>query len=131
MQASRTNFLGAVAIWNELCESLDGQLSNDKQQMFLNRTKMNLTRAHYLSYYLDPKYFDKQVLDPTEQIFALEIASKIASRLLNIAVQFSAQSGPFLKPLYAAAKTLPPKDWWQFIDIDKDMKVKIQGLLSC
>ena len=131
MQASETNFSDAVAICNELCEALDGQLSSDKQQMLAKRRKMNFTPAHYLSYYLDPRYFDNQVIGATEQHSALEFASEIDSRLLIIAAQFRAQSGPFPKPLYAAARTLPPKDWWQIIDIDSDMKVKIQGLLSC
>ena len=99
MQARKTNLSDAVAIWTELCEALDEQLSSDKQQMLANRRKMNLTPAHYLSYYLDPKYFDKQVLDLTEQNSALEFASEIDYRLLIIAAQFRAQSGPFLKPL--------------------------------
>ena len=77
--------------------------------MLACRRKINLTPAHYLSYYLDPRYFDKQILDLTEQNAALEFASEIDSRLLIIAAQFWAQSGPFLKPLYEAAKTLPPK----------------------
>ena len=61
----------------------------------------------------------------------MEFASDIDSRLLIVAAQFRAHSVPFLKPLYEAAKTLPPKDWPQIIDIDSDMKLKFQRLLFC
>ena len=54
---------------------------------------MNLTPAHYLSYYLDPRYFDKQIVYLTEQNAALEFASDIDSRLLIIAAHIRARSG--------------------------------------
>ena len=131
MQARKINLSDVVAIWNELREALDGQPSSDKEQMLANRRNMNLRPAYYLSYYLDPRYFYKQVLDLTEQNSASKFALENDSRLLLTAARFRAQSRPFLKPLYAAAKTLPPKDWWQIIDIGSDTKVKIQGLRSC
>ena len=121
----------AIFIWSEFCSKQNEVLSVEKQQIVANRRKMNITPAHFLAFYLDPRYFEKKILDYNEQSVALNYASESNSSLLLVIAQYRSQSAHFLKPFYDIAKSVTAKGWWSIPDIDKDLKDLIQGLLTC
>ena len=131
MQSSSATLSDAVIIWSELCKDLNEKLSVDKQKMLADRRKMNLTPAHFLSFYLDPKYCDEKVLNVDEQNSALELASETDPRLLTVIAQYRGKAAPLLKPFYDTAKSVSAKDCWNILDIDQDLKEIIQGFLTC
>ena len=102
-------------------------------QAFAKRKSIALTRIHYLSYYLDPRFRSEDILTLLVIEHAMNLAKGLDLKLVGIIMKFRVDKEPFRPTIFTdeALHAVSPADWYCLVPMDSKLKERIQMILSC
>ena len=86
-----------------------------------------------MSFYIDPRYIESEILSQHDKNVALQFASEINEELVSVIAKFHVSSGPF-NSVYMSSSTrnsMSPSDWWMLFDVSDEIKQQIRAILNC